>query len=135
VRLSDLSCASITKEQVKWGLCGVSQAKRLRLLKDLGQCLQICLLDLQGTWLDGKGKIRGQTDCTNFRIERVGGKAKVERTVGLFQTILLASALRAGASWVLFSGPGRLSYSFSHFYPTSHTYDWSPFVNQSHSSA
>jgi hypothetical protein len=59
----------------------------------------------------------------------------VERTVGLFQTILLASALRAGASRVLFSGPGRLSYSFSHFYPTIYTYDWSPFVNQSHSSA
>jgi hypothetical protein len=33
VRLSDLSCASMTKEQVKWGPCGVSQAKRLRFFE------------------------------------------------------------------------------------------------------
>jgi hypothetical protein len=59
----------------------------------------------------------------------------MEKTVGLFQTILLASALRAGASWVLFSGPGRLSYSFSHSHPTSHTHDWFPFANQFHCSA
>jgi hypothetical protein len=76
VRLSDLSCASMTKEQVKRGFCGISQAKRLNLLKDLGQCLQICLLDLPGTWLDGKGEMRGQTDCTDFRIERSWWKSQ-----------------------------------------------------------
>jgi hypothetical protein len=76
VRLSDLSCASMTKEQVK------------------------CLLDLLGTWHDGKEKMRGQTDCTDFAMNGLVGKVKVERTVGLFQAILLASALRAGASWV-----------------------------------
>jgi hypothetical protein len=55
------------------------------------------LLDLLGTWLDGEEEMVGQEDCTDFRNERESGKAKVERTVGLFQTILLASALRAGA--------------------------------------
>jgi hypothetical protein len=65
-------------------------------------------------------------------------KAKVERTVGLFQTILLASALRAGAPCgrvkTLFSGPGRLSYSFcpSH---TNYEHGWSSSANRFHSSA
>jgi hypothetical protein len=50
----------------------------------LEECLQICLLDLLGTWLDGKEEMVGQEDCTGFRNERVGGKAKADRTVGLF---------------------------------------------------
>jgi hypothetical protein len=85
VRLSDLSCASMTKEQVKWGLCGVLQAKRLRLLKDLGKCLQICLLDLLGTWLAGKEKMRGQTDCTYFRKSGLVEKSRWKGRLGYFK--------------------------------------------------
>jgi hypothetical protein len=61
------------------------------------------LLDLLGTCLDGKEEMVGQEDCTDFKNERESGKAKVERTVGLFQTILLASALRAGGPCGSFS--------------------------------
>jgi hypothetical protein len=67
-------------------------------------------------------KDEGSDGLHRLQKERVGGKVKMEKTVGLFQTILLASVLRAGASWVLFSGPGRLSYRFSHSHPTSHTH-------------
>jgi hypothetical protein len=77
----------------------------------------------------------GSDRLHRLRKERVGGKVKMERTVGLFQTILLASALRAGAPWV-FSSPGRMIIVFPNpIYPTSHTYDWFPFANQFHSSA
>jgi hypothetical protein len=53
--------------------------------------------------------MRGQTDCTDFGMNGLVEKVKVERTVGLFQAILLASALRAGASWVFqWSGEAEL---------------------------
>jgi hypothetical protein len=38
--------------------------------------LQICLLDLLGTWLDGEEEMVGREDCTDFRNERVGGKSQ-----------------------------------------------------------
>jgi hypothetical protein len=72
---------------------------------------------------------------TDFRMNGLVEKPRRKRTVGLFQTILLASALRAGASWALFSGPGRLSSSFSSLTCTNYKHDWSPFANPLYSSA
>jgi hypothetical protein len=69
----------------KVGACGVLQAKRLRLLKDLAKCLQICLLDLLGIWLDDKEKMRGQTNCTDFRMNGLVDKSRWKGRLGYFK--------------------------------------------------
>jgi hypothetical protein len=83
--------------------------------------LQVFLLDLLGTWLDGQTKNGGvEQIAQSYQKEQESGKGQdgIER-LGCFQTFLLTSALRAGASWVLFSGPGRLSYSFLPFHTST----------------
>jgi hypothetical protein len=56
--------------------------KASETFEDLGKCLQICLLDLLGVWLDGKEKMRGQTYCTDFRMNGLVEKPRWKGRLG-----------------------------------------------------
>jgi hypothetical protein len=101
------------------------------VLEDSIRQLVICLAGLStwplGTCLRGKHAWKESwTDCTACRMNWKVEKPRWKERVGCFQHVYSLCIERPEPLAVLFSGPGRLSYSFSHSSHTNHELDWPP---------